>query len=115
MQVILDPPNNISDLQVGCSVVAKGEIIKSLGKNQATELKVDNDGLQIVGRSSSDYPLQKKRHTLEFLRDIAHLRPRGNQTGAMLRVRNAAMMASHEYFQVSCFYECLFENRTKDS
>lgn len=104
IQIVLDsnqlPSENI---HVGCSIEASGEIIKSLGAGQATELSTTN--IKIVGSSTPTYPLQKKRHSLEFMREIAHLRPRSNLTGAMIRVRNTAYSAIHEYFQVSIFYK----------
>ena len=87
-----------TELSTGCSVKVDGTVVDSLGKGQKYEIKASS--IQIIGPADpNDYPLQKKRHTLEFLRDIAHLRPRTNTFGAMSRVRNAAAFAIHSYFQ----------------
>ncbi len=87
-----------TELCTGCSVKVEGAVVESLGKGQKYEIKASY--VEILGTAgSNDYPLQKKRHTLEFLRDIAHLRPRTNTFGAMSRVRNAAAFAIHTYFQ----------------
>ena len=87
-----------TELSTGCSVKVDGTVVDSLGKGQKYEIKANS--IQIIGHADpNDYPLQKKRHTLEFLRDIAHLRPRTNTFGAMSRVRNAAAFAIHTYFQ----------------
>ena len=87
-----------TELSTGCSVRIDGTVVESLGKGQKYEIKASS--VQIIGHADpNDYPLQKKRHTLEFLRDIAHLRPRTNTFGAMSRVRNAAAFAIHTYFQ----------------
>lgn len=88
----------IAKLTTGASVTVKGVLKKSPGKNQALELhakKIDLLGLSDPAR----YPLQKKRHSFEFLRTIAHLRPRTNTQGAVLRVRNALAFATHLFFQ----------------
>lgn len=86
----------IQKLTTGCSIAATGEIVRSLGKGQALEMKAQH--LELIGTSDSAYPLQKKRHTLEFLRGIAHLRPRTNSIGAMARVRSALAFATHQFF-----------------
>ncbi len=85
-------------LTTGASVVISGELIESPGKNQALELKARE--IRVLGTCDPvKYPLQKKRHTFEFLRTIAHLRPRTNTQGAVLRVRNALAFATHLFFQ----------------
>lgn len=86
----------VADLSTGCAVAATGEVVKSEGKGQNVELRAKE--VVVVGNAGDDYPLQKKRHTLEFLRGIAHLRARTNSMGAMARVRSALAFASHEYF-----------------
>lgn len=86
----------VSKLTTGCSVAATGEIVKSQGKGQSVELRAET--LEVIGEADSTYPLQKKRHTLEFLRGIAHLRPRTNSIGAMSRVRSNLAFATHEFF-----------------
>ncbi len=84
-------------LQTGCAVSATGELVDSPGKGQRFELQARR--IEVVGAVAEDYPLQKKRHSFEFLRTLAHLRPRTNTMGAVFRVRNAAAMAIHEFFQ----------------
>jgi asparaginyl-tRNA synthetase len=84
-------------LQTGCAVSATGEVVDSPGKGQRFELQAQR--IEVVGAVAEDYPLQKKRHSFEFLRTLAHLRPRTNTLGAVFRVRNAAAAAIHEFFQ----------------
>jgi asparaginyl-tRNA synthetase len=84
-------------IQTGCAVSATGELVDSLGKGQRYELQAGR--IDVVGAVAEDYPLQKKRHSFEFLRTLAHLRPRTNTLGAVFRVRNAAAAAVHEFFQ----------------
>jgi len=85
----------------GCAVRVSGEVVASPGEGQALEIHAR--GLELVGAVDDDYPLQKKRHSFEYLRGIAHLRPRTNTFGAVLRVRNAAARAIHEFFQARGF------------
>jgi asparaginyl-tRNA synthetase len=88
----------MGDIQTGCSMVVEGMLAASPGKGQRVELH--SESLEIVGRADpAEYPLQKKRHSLEFLRTIAHLRPRTNTFGAVARIRNAMSFAIHEFFQ----------------
>lgn len=89
--------SEIQHLRAGCAVVAEGELVDSPGREQRFEIRASR--IETVGTVSDDYPLQKKRHSFEFLRTIAHLRPRTNTFGAVLRVRNAATRAIHEFFQ----------------
>ncbi len=87
----------------GASVIVTGTLVESMGKNQSVELAVTD--LELVGPSPADeYPLQKKRHSFEFLREIAHLRPRTNTFGAVTRVRNHLSFAIHRFFQDRSFY-----------
>ncbi|HIM49083.1 MAG TPA: asparagine--tRNA ligase [Dehalococcoidia bacterium] len=102
IQVVADEslPNfqAVDALTTGCSVSIIGTLVESPGKGQKYELHAKS--IEVVGESDPDtYPLQKKRHTVEFLRDIAHLRPRTNTFGAMARVRNALAYAIHSFFQ----------------
>jgi asparaginyl-tRNA synthetase len=102
IQVIAEPAlanyeGEVRHLQTGCAVVVEGELVDSPGKEQRFEIKAS--GVEALGRVGEDYPLQKKRHSFEFLRTIAHLRPRTNTFGAVLRVRNAAARAIHDFFQ----------------
>ncbi|KKQ32844.1 MAG: Asparagine-tRNA ligase [candidate division TM6 bacterium GW2011_GWF2_37_49] len=82
----------------GASVSVSGKLVASPGKGQAFEMQAKT--FDIIGLCDPEtYPLQKKKHTLEFLRTIAHLRPRTNTIGAIARVRNALAWATHEFFQ----------------
>ena len=81
----------------GASVIVQGKLVESPAKGQAVELQAE--AFTLVGASASDFPLQKKRHGFEYLRTIAHLRPRSNTFGAVARVRNALFMSIHEYLQ----------------
>lgn len=91
----------IAQLSTGASLVAKGTIVESPGQNQAIEMHAKE--IQVIGTCPETYPMQKKRHTLEFLRSIAHLRPRTNTIGAVMRVRNALGYATHRFFQENGF------------
>lgn len=92
----------IPQLTTGCSVAIEGTLVASPGHKQSWELKAGS--VQILGKCDAEtYPLQKKRHTFEFLRTIAHLRPRTNTQGAVLRVRNAVAFATHLFFQEQGF------------
>jgi asparaginyl-tRNA synthetase len=87
----------IKSLTTGTSVTITGNLIESPAKGQAVELKANR--VEILGSASADeYALQKKRHSLEFLREIAHLRPRTNSFGAVGRVRSVMSFAIHRYF-----------------
>ncbi len=103
LQVIVDGTwpdyaTRIKQVTTGTSVCVSGELKESPGKGQRIELHAES--LDVLGPADPEkYPLQKKRHSFEFLREIAHLRPRTNTFGAMTRVRNALSMAIHEFFQ----------------
>jgi asparaginyl-tRNA synthetase len=85
-------------LNTGSSVAVTGTLAQSPGKEQAFELKAST--IDIIGSCDPEtYPLQKKHHTFEFLRTIAHLRPRTNTIGAVARVRSALSYATHKFFQ----------------
>jgi len=88
----------ILKLTTGCSVIVKGVLVESPGKGQKVEVQAID--VKPIGWADPDtYPLQKKRHSLEYLRTIAHLRPRTNTFGAVARVRNALSYAIHTFFQ----------------
>lgn len=89
--------SEIEKIGTGAALRVCGELVDSPGKGQKFEVKASE--IKIVGPSPEDYPLQKKRHSFEFLREIAHLRPRTNTIGAVWRVRNAAARAIHGFFQ----------------
>ncbi|HAG06042.1 MAG TPA: asparagine--tRNA ligase [Cryomorphaceae bacterium] len=87
----------------GASVAVVGELVPSQGSGQAVEVAVKT--LEVLGDCPADsYPLQPKRHSLEFLREIAHLRMRTNTFGAVMRVRHAAAFAVHEFFNQQGFF-----------
>ncbi|HEX6510205.1 MAG TPA: asparagine--tRNA ligase [Chloroflexota bacterium] len=87
---------DVADLANGASVVVRGEIVSSPAPEQDVELRASE--IEVVG-TAPGYPLAKKRHSFEYLRTIAHLRPRTNTFGAMARVRNEVSRAIHDYFQ----------------
>jgi len=102
LQVVCEPAlanyqSELLRLDTGCAIEVEGELARSPGKEQALELRAAR--VAVVGWADPDYPLQKKRHGFEFLRTIAHLRPRTNTLGAVLRVRNVAARAVHRFFQ----------------
>ncbi|MEI8300162.1 MAG: asparagine--tRNA ligase [Chlamydiota bacterium] len=91
----------IETLSTGASIAATGVIVASQGSEQSIEMKASS--ILLIGASPSDYPLQKKKHSFEYLRTIGHLRPRTNTQGAVARVRNALAFASHKFFQEQDF------------
>jgi len=91
----------VRQLGNGDAVRVRGELVDSPGSGQRYELRAD--AVELVGKAEADYPLQKKRHSLEYLRSIAHLRPRTNTIGAVLRVRSAAARAIHDFFAARGF------------
>lgn len=91
----------VAKLNVGSAVCVKGNLLLTPQAKQPFEIQATE--IFIEGESTSDYPLQKKRHTLEYLRTIAHLRPRTNTFGAAYRVRSAAAYAIHKFFQEQGF------------
>lgn len=94
--------DEILSLSVGSSVVIRGELKSSPGEGQATELLASS--IRITGHADPEhYPLQKKRHTFEKLREWAHLRPRTNSFGAVTRVRNRLSYSTHQFFQEEGF------------
>ncbi|MGV2827358.1 asparagine--tRNA ligase [Myxosarcina sp. GI1(2024)] len=103
LQVVLDAdlPNYdgiIKRLNTGVAVEVTGILVESPGKGQRIELKANS--VTVYGEADPEtYPLQKKRHSFEFLRTIGHLRSRTNTLGAVFRVRNACAMAIHQFFQ----------------
>ncbi len=84
-------------INTGCSVVIAGKLIPSQGKGQAVELTAS--AIEVIGETPENYVLQKKRHSFEFLREIAHLRPRTNTFGAVARIRSSMSFAIHKFFQ----------------
>lgn len=106
LQVVVDfnnvPEETLKRITTGAAVQATGILIPSLGKGQTVEVKADS--VEIIGDSDAEkYPLQPKKHSLEFLREIAHLRFRTNTFGAVFRVRNSLAFAIHKFFNEKGF------------
>mgnify|MGYP000344969154 CR=1 FL=1 len=102
LQVVFEEENisnfkEISKIPVGSSIVVQGTLVETPNAKQPFELKASK--IDIEGMSTKDYPLQKKRHTFEYLRTIAHLRPRTNTFSAVFRIRSLAAYAIHKFFQ----------------
>lgn len=108
IQIIVDKENadnnllnNINRLNTGASLEVIGSLVESQGKGQTVEIQAKD--ITVLGEASEDFPLQKKRHSFEFLREIAHLRPRSNTFAAVARVRNAMSFAVHKFFNEEGF------------
>src|SRR6195952_3497306 len=102
IQVVVDfentDPNLLKRLTTGAAISVVGTLVASLGKGQKVEVKAKE--IEVLGDSDPEkYPLQPKKHSLEFLREIAHLRFRTNTFGAVFRVRNTLAFAVHTFFQ----------------
>jgi asparaginyl-tRNA synthetase len=96
--------DGVLKLTAGASLVARGTLVQSQGKGQAVEVQAD--AIDVVGLvdDPETYPIQPKEHTLEFLREQAHLRPRTNTFGAVARIRHAAAFAIHQFFTQEGFF-----------
>jgi asparaginyl-tRNA synthetase len=106
LQVVLTPNINkydeiLANLQTGAAIKVIGTLVSSIGGKQSVEVQAKE--VEILGNAPSDFVLQKKRHSFEFLRTIAHLRPRTNTFGAVARVRNSLAYATHKFFQEKNF------------
>lgn len=105
VQIVFDNtlPNfeEIAHSNVGCALVVEGNVVLTPQNKQPFEVKATS--IFVEGKSTPDYPLQKKRHSLEFLREIAHLRPRTNMFNAIMRVRSEASFALHSFFNSQGF------------
>ena len=93
---VIDNFKDVSKLNVGSAVTVIGKFV--ITPNAKQDFEIHAKSINIEGKSTSDYPLQKKRHTLEYLRTIAHLRPRTNTFSAVFRVRSTAAFAIHKFF-----------------
>ena len=87
----------ISRLNVGAAIIVTGTLVATPNAKQPFEIQADE--VTVEGASAPDYPLQKKRHSFEYLRSITHLRPRTNTFQAVFRVRSLAAYAFHKFFQ----------------
>lgn len=100
----LENYTNIKQLTTGCSVRIKGQLTDSPAKGQEVEILADE--VIVVGLADPEtYPLQKKRHSFEFLRELSHLRPRTNALGAVSRVRSRLSYGIHQFFQEKGFFQ----------
>lgn len=107
IQVVVDlskiGEEQLKPVTTGACIRVDGRLVKSMGTGQGVEVQAGK--IEIYGTADPEtYPLQKKGHSLEFLRDIAYLRPRTNTFGAVLRIRHAMAFAIHEYFNKNGFY-----------
>ena len=102
LQVVFEKENlenydEIAKLNIGSSLLVRGTLVPTPDAKQPFELKANS--VAVEGKSTPDYPLQNKRHSFEYLRSIAHLRPRANTFNAVFRVRSTAAYAIHKFFQ----------------
>ncbi|WP_314204411.1 asparagine--tRNA ligase [Capnocytophaga bilenii] len=107
LQVVVDfentPEETLKRITTGAAIEVKGQVVESQGKGQNVELQAS--GVTILGDSNpEEYPIQPKKHSLEFLRENAHLRVRTNAFGAIMRVRSTLAYAIHKYFQDNGFF-----------
>lgn len=107
IQAVVDfnntPEEILKRITTGACISVKGNLVPSPAKGQAVEVRVN--AIEILGDSDPEkYPLQPKKHSLEFLREIAHLRPRTNTIGAVMRIRHAMAYAVHKFFNDRGFY-----------
>ncbi len=106
LQVIVDATlsdyEKISTFLTGTSIEVFGKLVKSQGKGQSLEVQAKS--VNVLGLAPENYPLQKKATSLEFLREVAHLRPRTQLFGAIFRLRHALAMATHSFFDKEGFY-----------
>jgi asparaginyl-tRNA synthetase len=105
IQAVIQNPSAypvLSEILTGASVRVVGKLIVSQGKGQKYEIAVET--IDLIGKADSSYPLQKKRHSFEYLREIAHLRPRTNTFGAVNRIRSKLSYGIHKYYQELGFF-----------
>jgi asparaginyl-tRNA synthetase len=107
IQVVVDvanfDENKIKQITTGSSISVTGKLVESAGKGQSVEILADE--IEILGLADTEtFPLQKKGHSMEFLRTIAHLRPRTNYFGCVLRLRHAMAFAIHKYFNDNGYF-----------
>ncbi|HCF05479.1 MAG: asparaginyl-tRNA synthetase [Desulfomicrobiaceae bacterium] len=106
LQVVVDAGvpgwEDLPRILTGASIQVRGAVVPSPGKGQRWEVRAQE--VAVIGEAGPEYPLQKKRHTDEFLRTIAHLRPRTNKYGALYRIRARLAHAVHQYFHDHGFY-----------
>ena len=99
---VVDNYDEISSLLTGSAIAVTGQLVESGGKGQSVEMQ--GKSVEIIGLVDENYPLQKKATSLEFLREVAHLRPRTNTFGAVFRIRHALAIGTHKFFSERGFY-----------
>lgn len=108
IQVVVDQSlpdfEEVGKMLMGCCVEIDGKLVKSQGKGQAIEMQALK--INVLGSVNESYPLQKKATSLEFLREVAHLKARTNTFGAVYRIRHALTYATHDFFHSRGFYSC---------
>ena len=106
VQIVVDVANFDEEMlkliTTGACLSVNGELVESVGSGQAAEIQVRE--IEVLGTCDNTYPLQKKGHSMEFLREIAHLRPRTNTFGAVYRIRHNMAMAIHNFFHQKGFF-----------
>ena len=106
LQIVFDTSkfneDELKNITTGTSLHVQGKLVPSQGSGQAVEVQAEE--YEIYGTAPSDYPLQKKGHSLEFLREKAHLRPRTNTFGAVMRIRHTLAYAIHKFFNDKGFF-----------
>ena len=106
VQIVVDLANfdeeMLKQITTGACISVNGELTESIGSGQAAEVQAR--GIEVLGTCDNTYPLQKKGHTMEFLREIAHLRPRTNTFGAVFRIRHNMAIAIHKFFHERGFF-----------
>jgi asparaginyl-tRNA synthetase len=106
IQIVVDlakfDENLLKDITTGACLSVDGELVESVGSGQAAEIQAQQ--IEVLGTCDNTYPLQKKGHSMEFLREVAHLRPRTNTFGAVFRIRHHMAMAIHTFFHEKGFY-----------
>jgi asparaginyl-tRNA synthetase len=106
IQVVADlnqfSEESIKKVTTGACIAVKGKLVASQGQGQSVEIQAES--IHVLGEADETYPLQKKGHSMEFLREIAHLRPRTNTFGAVFRIRHHMAFAVHKYFNDRGFF-----------
>ena len=106
IQIVVDLANfdeaMLKDITTGACLGVNGELVESVGSGQAAEIQAR--AIEVLGTCDNTYPLQKKGHSMEFLREVAHLRPRTNTFGAVFRIRHNMAIAIHKFFHEKGFY-----------
>lgn len=106
LQIVADPVlsnyEEVASMLTGYAIAVTGKLVRSQGKGQAVEMQASQ--VEVLGKTDESFPLQKKATSLEFLREVAHLRPRTNTFGAVFRVRHVLAQATHEFFSNEGLY-----------